>query len=140
MGFPEASRGPVDILYGWSASDLSNDNEFITFGGDSGFNALMTVRLSMTITPMLLHNLFMRCAVNNNVSDGANLQLVTAVDPWTVPINVNQVIVVDQATGVFIDNVNTDLILVQQTYSAQYHEGSVGATCTWRPGGIYDLQ
>jgi len=122
------SRGGSTSMIGWSGVDgsVTNLEANCPFSSQAWGTASREFNAPVQLTSF---HFMCREVINTNVSDGA--LFATQIDL----IDVNQVLVIDQATGVFVDLTNSDVIPQQARLGVIYREGSVGGALNVRSAG-----
>jgi len=108
----------------WAAADTGvRDDENCPITGSQAWNGTENIREQRLVDPVILSNLLVFVRANNNTVDGA--QIVSRVSGSQG----NMEVTIDQATGAFLDLVNTDSVgagaplPAQGTFNVRYFEG-----------------
>jgi len=123
------SRGINQGYYFQGAGDVANNGEQTQVSGSSNWSGSTNIK-SMIIGSLqqTLSNMKLMIIVNGNTIDGAVINVQKTDLPAEVWTNVNQNIVIDQATGLFEDLTNSDITIEDRSYKYFYTFGNGTAT------------
>jgi len=107
------------------------NGEHGSFSGESAWSTIENARSNWTMRAAILSDYVLTLQANTNVSDGADLRMRigTAVPAYAFG---TITVVVDQATGQFRDQVNSDPVVAGGRFNMEYREGSVGGSLNTR--------
>ena len=119
----------------WTGFDTGlTTGEHLSFQNGALAHATSRNRMSMVLSNTHLSRMIFDVNANSNTADGANLQLRGTDTDFDNPFNLNQLLTLDQADGVFQDTTNEDTITTQIAVNVLYTQGN--NTVNLKGGGI----
>jgi len=109
-----------------AGNDTALDAENECFGHTT-WNSNVLNRQNMLILPTTLRNYMVFCSLNNNTVDGASVRIRVSDDQFATSSDGNQILTLDQATGIFQDTTNIDVFAIFDSVNMQYLQGDNNA-------------
>ena len=102
--------------------DTATNNENNCFTGNAGWTPTVSSRKQIVTEPSIISRFLINVTTNNNTVDGANFLMRTSDTAFSFS-NGNIIVIIDQATGIFQDTVNQDVLAANTAFAIRYVQG-----------------